>query len=112
MLTTNIQAESPKALHFLLAQFNASRVAVKTPTIDWEAEEFRNMEFRILEGRFLENLRMEVADLIAGHEGSAEHFVEWFKSLNDNGPGQHHPLFDWLESEASLDEFKWFLTQE
>ena len=112
MSSNSLEAKSPEILHVLLAQFNSSRIAVGTPTLDWETDEFRNMELRILEGRYIENLRMNVSDLIEGHEGSAEHFVEWFKSLNDNGPGQHHPLFDWLESEASLDELKWFLTQE
>ena len=108
----SFEAQSPELLHVLLSQFNASRVAVGVPTCDWETEEFRTIELRILEGRYLENLRMQVSDLSKGHEGSAEHFVEWFTALQDNGPGQHHPLFDWIESEASLEQLKWFLTQE
>ncbi len=42
----------------------------------------------------------------------AKRFIEWFESLKETGPGQGDPLFPWLENEATLDEMKWFLTQE
>jgi hypothetical protein len=39
-------------------------------------------------------------------------FRAWFESLEQNGPGQHDPLFDHLASRATLDEMRWFLAQE
>ncbi|GAC1579428.1 MAG: hypothetical protein NVS3B20_26160 [Polyangiales bacterium] len=39
-------------------------------------------------------------------------FIGWFERLNDRGPGQHHRLFSWLASGATLDQLRWFLTQE
>jgi len=44
--------------------------------------------------------------------GNADHFASWFESLARTGPGQHHPLFDWLAQEATLPQMRWFLTQE
>lgn len=37
---------------------------------------------------------------------------EWYLDLKQNGPGQNDPLFKWLAEEATLEEFRWFLTQE
>jgi len=112
MLPRHFDFQSPDQLHTLLAKLNARKVAVAIPTPEWEVDEFNALEHRIIEGRYIEELRMSISHLLEGHEGTAEHFVEWFRSLNEWGPGQHHPLFDWLEHEATLAELKWFLTQE
>lgn len=50
--------------------------------------------------------------MIANVPTEAEAFVAWFEGLRDSGPGQWDPLFDWLAASATLDEMKWFLTQE
>ena len=42
----------------------------------------------------------------------AQGFVAWFEDPERTGPGQHDPLFAWLEHEATLDGMKWFLRQE
>ncbi|HYZ61015.1 MAG TPA: iron-containing redox enzyme family protein, partial [Acetobacteraceae bacterium] len=39
-------------------------------------------------------------------------FVAWFEALEHTGPGQGDPLFPWLAEQASLEEMRWFLTQE
>jgi hypothetical protein len=39
-------------------------------------------------------------------------FLRWFEDLEVKGPGQHDPLFDWLETSASREAMTWFLTQE
>ncbi|GAO38540.1 hypothetical protein SCH01S_16_00580 [Sphingomonas changbaiensis NBRC 104936] len=39
-------------------------------------------------------------------------FVSWFEALQDNGPGQNHPLFAWLAETATEGQMRWFLTQE
>ena len=41
-----------------------------------------------------------------------DNFVRWFEALKEEGPGQGDPLFPWLAEEASLDDMRWFLTQE
>jgi hypothetical protein len=49
---------------------------------------------------------------VAAVPADAEGFVAWFEGLKATGPGQGDPLFDWLAEEATLDEMRWFLTQE
>jgi hypothetical protein len=44
--------------------------------------------------------------------GDADRFAAWFESLVDTGPGQRHPLFQFLADEATMPEMRWFLTQE
>jgi hypothetical protein len=65
-----------------------------------------------LEGAFLEELRAEVAAEAAAAPRAPEAFLAWFEALAETGPGQGDPLFPWLADEASLDEMRWFLTQE
>jgi len=43
---------------------------------------------------------------------SASGFVTWFEALGQDGPGQNDSLFPWLAREATMDQMKWFLTQE
>jgi hypothetical protein len=65
-----------------------------------------------LELGFLEQLRGDVKERAAAAPTDPDGFVAWFEELEASGPGQHDPLFDWIEHQASLDQFKWFLTQE
>jgi hypothetical protein len=65
-----------------------------------------------LEGSFLELLRAQVSAQAATAPTDPTAFIVWFESLKDDGPGQHDPLFDWLEREADLDQMRWYLTQE
>ena len=65
-----------------------------------------------LELGFLEDLRAEIADEAAEAPTDPDGFIAWFEALEQNGPGQHDRLFDWLEADAALDDFKLFLTQE
>ncbi|RYZ88312.1 MAG: iron-containing redox enzyme family protein [Moraxellaceae bacterium] len=109
LLSTDTDAS---VFHMRLAKHNACRLAVGVPSHTWENDEFLESKFRILEGRYIEDLRQSISSISQGHEESPSHFVDWFKSLADWGPGQHHPLFDWLEHNANLEEMKWFLTQE
>ena len=102
----------PFIFHASLAKFNVRRVAVGVPSPAWEEELHNELHFRILEGRFLEELRALIAPMTMGSAGNADHFVAWFESLAEWGPGQHHPLFDWLANEATAEQMKWFLTQE
>ena len=39
-------------------------------------------------------------------------FVRWYEELREHGPGQGDSLFAWLAGAATLEEMRWFLTQE
>lgn len=102
----------PDAFHQQLARFNVSRLAVATPDSNWQETLYSEMEFRLAEGHFLEALRAHVASQLPDSHLDADGFVSWFESHALNGPGQQHPLFDWLAQHATLAQMRWFLTQE
>src|SRR5581483_5751801 len=64
------------------------------------------------EGAFIEAFRAHVAPLVAAVPSDPAGFVAWFEDLKMSGPGQWDPLFAWLETTASREQLKWFLTQE
>lgn len=101
-----------ESMHQGLAQWNRRRLAVQTPTPDWSIA--LNNDFRMMriEGGFIEGFRLEVAPRVADVPRDADGFVRWFEDLKQSGPGQYDPLFAWIESSASLEQIKWFLTQE
>ncbi|RAK66606.1 iron-containing redox enzyme family protein [Phenylobacterium kunshanense] len=105
-------SRDPEAFHRALAHWNHRRLAVQTPGGDWLGD--LNADFRMLrlEGAFIEAFRARVAPLVAEVPGDPAAFVAWFEGLKDSGPGQWDPLFPWLAADASLDDLKWFLTQE
>jgi hypothetical protein len=65
-----------------------------------------------LEGGFLEELRAEVAEEAEAAPSEPDGFVAWFENLAQVGPGQGDPLFPWIAEQASLEDMRWFLTQE
>jgi hypothetical protein len=95
-----------------LAHWNHQRLAPGLPSPDWQVILDGDAKMLRLEGAFLEELRAEVSARAAGAPTDPEGFVAWFEALKDNGPGQDDPLFPWLAGEATLDEMRWFLTQE
>lgn len=95
-----------------LARFNAKRIAPAKPTAEWRKDLHAELALRLEEGSFLENLRREVEPQAAVAPRDAAGFIRWFESLNDDGPGQHDPLFDWLATQATLPQMRWFLLQE
>jgi len=99
-------------LHRRLARFNAARLRPGIPSPWWKDELAEEHACRLLEGEFVEALRTTVQAAASASTGNAAHFVTWFESLEQTGPGQHHRLFDWLASEATLPQMRWFLTQE
>ena len=105
-------AGAPAALHRRLAHWNHRRLAVGQPTDTWQAQLREEHELRLLEGGFVEAFRAEVADTAAAVPTDVEGFIAWFEAMRVEGPGQFDPLFDWLAEEATLDELRWFLTQE
>ena len=95
-----------------LAQWNRERLSPGFPSADWQAQIARDAAMLRLEGGFLEELRLEVADEAARVPTDEDGFVAWFEELKQAGPGQGDPLFPWLAEEATLDELRWFLEQE
>ena len=62
--------------------------------------------------RFLEAARARVAPRAAAAPTDPSGFVAWFEELDRSGPGQGDPLFPWLAETATMEEMRWFLTQE
>ena len=99
-------------LHLGLAKWNRRRLAVALPTADWRQDLNTDHAMLRQEGAFVEAFRAHVAPLVADVPADPEGFIAWFESLKDEGAGQWDPLFAWLETDADLDQMKWFLTQE
>jgi len=100
------------ALHQGLAEWNRRRLAVQVPRPDWQAQLVDDHRMLRLEGAFVEAFRQHVAQAVASIPTDPDGFIAWFEDLKAAGPGQWDPLFAWLETEADLDQMKWFLTQE
>ncbi len=102
----------PQTLHRTLAHWNHSRLAVAKPDADWRESLREEHEMRLLEGTFVEGFRAEVAEAVRDVPTDADGFIAWFEGLKQTGPGQGDPLFDWLAEDATLEQIRWFLTQE
>ena len=106
------QFPDAEALHLGLARWNHRRLAVGTPNDGWRNELDQDHRMLRLEGGFIEAFRHQIAPQIADVPTDPAGFVGWFEQLKETGPGQWDPLFAWLEGEASLEQMRWFLTQE
>jgi hypothetical protein len=101
-----------EALHQGLARWNRRRLAVQVPGADWQAQLREDQRMLRLEGAFIEAFRAHVAPLVARVPDDVDGFLAWFEELKASGPGQWDPLFAWFETDADLQQLKWFLTQE
>jgi hypothetical protein len=99
-------------LHRRLAAFNARKFAPSLPSKNWSGEIMSACEDAIVEGDFLERERLRAIPRAKSAPLSASGFVTWFEALGQDGPGQNDSLFPWLAREATMDQMKWFLTQE
>ncbi|WP_376088578.1 iron-containing redox enzyme family protein [Roseomonas sp. CCTCC AB2023176] len=61
---------------------------------------------------FIEAARARVAARSAEAPVDADGFVAWFEELDRSGPGQGDPLHPWLAETATMEQMRWFLTQE
>ena len=95
-----------------LARWNRDRLSPRLPDRDWQSALEHDAGMLRLQGSFLETLRDDVAAEAATAPRDATGFLAWFENLAEVGPGQHDPLFPWLEHEASLDQMRWYLQQE
>jgi len=95
-----------------LSHWNRERLAPSLPGPGSAARIDRDARMARLELGFLEDLRSEVRAEAARAPTDVEGFIAWFEALEQVGPGQHDSLFDWLETNATLDDLKVYLTQE
>lgn len=98
--------------HRNLAAYNRRRL---TPTLDavgWERTATQDLAWLLEEGRFIEDERQTVDDRAREAPSDPEAFVAWYEHLAVDGPGQGDPLFDWLATDATVEEMVWFLSQE
>jgi heme oxygenase-like protein len=102
----------PHALHSELSRFNATRLTPARIRPDWEAGIRAEIDMRATEGWFVEVERARVFEQAAHAPWDAPAFVQWFEDLRESGPGQGDRLFPWLAASASLEQMRWFLTQE
>lgn len=110
--TIDSRVPPTEAQHRRLHGFNRVRLNPATDAHGWEARLAEEHEFRLLEGRLVEDERQRVAALAAGAPVDPDGFVRWFEGLRDTGPGQGDRLFPWLARSASWEQMRWFLTQE
>jgi hypothetical protein len=99
-------------LHHELQLLNESRLLPGLGQSRWRERLAIETERRVMEDNFLGSCRAAEADHARTAPTDAEQLLEWFVALRDHGPGQHDPLFPWLEREATFDELRWFLRQE
>ena len=95
-----------------LAAFNAKRFNPTLPDENWRQDLTEMTAMAVVEGEYLERERQAVRARAAEAPADAPGFMAWFEDLMQSGPGQHDVLFPWLATTATLDEMKWFLTQE
>jgi pyrroloquinoline quinone (PQQ) biosynthesis protein C len=112
VMPVEFKGTDPLVFHRALAAFNLERVAVARPSPDWQRDLKKALDWQLAEGHFLESLRVDIAPLAPGSFPDGTSFAAWFESLATHGPGQNHPLFDWLEAHATMPQMRWFLTQE
>lgn len=117
-MATKFSAETRRS-QFLNDQFqqalslwNRDRLEPAFPGPDGAALIDRDARMQRLELGFLEEMRAEVIDEAAAVPTDVDGFIAWFEGLEKTGPGQHDPLFTWLEHEAGLEPLRWYLTQE
>lgn len=101
-----------RSLHERLALFAQRRLRPGTVAPNWRAELAQETELRLAEGDFVEQSRRDLRLLLARLPQDADAFMQWFEDLREDGPGQNDRLFPWLATRASLEQMRWFLTQE
>jgi hypothetical protein len=110
--STQPRRVSPDELQRYLTSFNAVRFTPTLPSASWRDDMAAYVDGALVEGEFLEKERACVRSLALTAPTDADGFLTWFERLQEVGPGQNDPLFPWLAHSASLEEMKWFLTQE
>jgi hypothetical protein len=104
--------KSPKDVQRALTEFNRRRLTPSIPSEQVSADLQQAHDMALLEHDFIEQDRQTIAARARQAPESPQAFASWFDALNDSGPGQHDPLFDFLAERATLDQLRWFMQQE
>lgn len=99
-------------LHRQLARFNQERLRPGLPSAQWRQELETMLRCQLMEGEFVESVRSGFDAEWPEVPSEVEAFMVWFEDLKVSGPGQGHPLFGWLATEANAEQMCWFVTQE
>jgi hypothetical protein len=108
----NLDGASFELVQKTIARRNAEMLEPKTKVADWYTILERDLAVYQAEGEYIEAVRSEIQPLMKDIPTDADSFIAWFEGLKESGPGQNDPLFPWLESSCSIEQMKWFLTQE
>jgi Iron-containing redox enzyme len=96
----------------VLVDLNHRRLTPSRPLGEPFMQWAQDQEAMLMEHQFLEHERAIVAARAATVPCEAQAFAAWFDALEDSGPGQHDPLFDFLACQASMAQVRWFMQQE
>lgn len=113
-IASALEQKDPARFHHDLMTFCQTRIAPSMPSndADWLAELERNLAYGKLEIPFIEAEREKIAELAADAPTDPDGFLSWFEALREDAPGQGDLLFPWLAEKASLEEMRWFISQE
>ncbi len=104
--------ECPEDVARRLDAFNKWRLSPMLPE-DWSPALARETaRLTTLELRSLIDEQQCVSERARRAPVEPDAFLSWFDELERSGPGQHDPLFSWIESTASIDDIRWFIRQE
>lgn len=104
--------DKERDIQFQLNRLNTLRFNPGLPCPNWKDDVSELARLSILEGSFIEQARKVVATRASAAPAEPKQFLDWFEALKKSGPGQNDPLFPWLAEECSIEQMKWFLTQE
>lgn len=104
--------DKERDIQFQLNRLNTLRFNPGLPCPNWKDEVSELARLLILEGGFIEQARKVAATRASAAPAGPKQFLDWFEELKESGPGQNDPLFPWLAEECSIEQMKWFLTQE
>lgn len=93
-----------------LADFNARRLTPHCDDSAWQERLRDEARWKMAENAFVEAERAAID--LGGVPREPAAFMAWFENLRAAGPGQGDALFPWLARSATLEQMKWFLTQE
>jgi len=98
--------------HSRLNSFNHTRLMPAQLQPHWEADLKAELGMRVAEGKFIEAERKRIHRTAEDAPDQPAAFLHWFEQLREHGSGQGDPLFAWLADTASLEQMRWFLSQE
>jgi len=116
-MATPLQFQAPAheqahQFHVRLSQFNSKRLTPALLRPEWQENLRSEYAVRLEEGLFVERERQQIQRAASEAPTQPDAFLRWFEDLRELGSGQNDPLFPWLGDLATLEEMRWFLTQE